>query len=222
MPFFSSLTHTGTRVGGQREKESQFFEAGCAFFPRDYPCTSGHDMFWNDVGAKEKEVWEKKPPAKRSSWTKLATHSPWKPDWDGVLGLKSANIEDEDTLPTQRDDVMDIPEANPTSLVPWLLRGAAVKEAVNYLSHSSRPAKDLLAKLNEWRGKRGWGTLSTSEDDLLKSALVQVKVDIPCSGSPEDNAIIYFVPDEEAKRWRDLIENEEKGVSEEEVCHRCI
>ena len=47
MPLLSSLTHTGTRVGGQRERETQRREAGCVYFPRDYvgtqSQTSGKD-----------------------------------------------------------------------------------------------------------------------------------------------------------------------------------
>lgn len=91
-----------------------------------------------------------------------------------------------------------------------------MKEAVSYLAHSSRPVKDLLAKLNERLGERGWGTLSSSEDNPLKSALVQVKLDILCSGHHLLRAR------RRSTEVAGLIGNEEKGVSEEEVCHRCI
>ena len=210
MAFLSSLTYTGTRVGGQRERESQHFEAGCAYFPKDYPCTNGHDTFWAESEAKEKAKWERKPPAKRPNWEKLGTHSPWKPDWNTVLGLGRT-----DTLPTQREDAMEI---DSPPLESWLLRGVEAKDLMECLSHSPHPDSDLLSRLNRWRGKRQWGNLTASADDLLRTCLVQVIVDIPCSGSLEDNAIIYSVPDEEAIRWRTLIDNRSGEISEEEVC----
>lgn len=88
MAFFPSLIHTGTRVGGQRECQTQAFESSTPSFPSDYPSTSAYDDFAEQKGKEKEERWKKKPPAKRPGWGKLGVRSPWKPDWDVVLGLK--------------------------------------------------------------------------------------------------------------------------------------
>ena len=80
MPFFSSLTHTGSRIGGLRERNTQYFEAASQAFPVDYPCTQAYETCADERAQKEKEKWERTPPAKRPSWEKLGTQSPYKPD----------------------------------------------------------------------------------------------------------------------------------------------
>jgi ribonuclease P/MRP protein subunit POP1 len=102
MPFFSSLTYTGTRVGGQRERQTQSFEAGCAYFPRDYPFTHAYSSYVEQRADQEKDRWERKPPAKRTNFEKLGTRSPWKPDWDVVLGLQAPTSDD--LVTTQREE----------------------------------------------------------------------------------------------------------------------
>lgn len=88
MPFWPSLTHTGTRVGGQRERQTQAFEAGALYFPRDFPFSEAYGDWAKERECKEKEEWLRKPPAKRVNFAKLDVRSPWKADWDVVLGLR--------------------------------------------------------------------------------------------------------------------------------------
>ncbi|KAI0076322.1 POP1-domain-containing protein [Panus rudis PR-1116 ss-1] len=126
MPFFSSLTYTGTRVSGQRERAVQFFEASRPCFPRDYPCTESYDEYASDREDEEKGRWKRKPPAKRVNYKKTLVRSPWRADWEVVLGLKSppediddedgdedmmAEDEDEDLVPAQRDNDDVVPPA---------------------------------------------------------------------------------------------------------------
>ncbi|KAH8108673.1 POP1-domain-containing protein [Phellopilus nigrolimitatus] len=217
MSFFSSLTHTGTRVGGQREIETQYFEAGCLHFPHDYPCTTGYQGFINEREMKEKERWERKPPAKRPSWEKLDTKSPWQPDWETVLGLETAKANDDDLIITQRDTKENVIEDSAFRTSPWLLRGQEVPTVVEFMSHSPQPAGDLLFKVNEWRSKRSIPVLSIPPNILLETALVAVRLSIPRSGSPEDNAIIYKMSDDEARKWRPLLEHDKCEFSESEM-----
>ncbi|KAH7915836.1 ribonucleases P/MRP protein subunit POP1-domain-containing protein [Hygrophoropsis aurantiaca] len=110
MPFLSSLVYTGTRIAGQRERETQAFEAGTAYFPRDYPLTPFYQTFADERELKEKEAWERKPSAKRPNFEKLQTRSPWKPDWEVVLGLQAPAPPKKDMVTTQRE--VNAPEAS--------------------------------------------------------------------------------------------------------------
>ncbi|KAI0821998.1 POP1-domain-containing protein [Trametes gibbosa] len=226
MPFFSSLTYTGTRVGGQRERQTQAFEAGCTYFPRDFPATEAYNDYAEERENEERETWERKPPAKRPNYKTLGTRSPWRPDWNVVLGLEepvaSAAVvrEEGEMLHAQRDVTMgDVhPPASTTnsrcaSPAPravqegkkraWLLRGADMPALVAEVSSMLNPATGLLVHLNQARAKRKLDPLHATirAEDLLQAALVQVAIH-PCSrGCPDDLAIIYRVEDSEARKW---------------------
>ncbi|KAJ7095926.1 NUC188 domain-containing protein [Mycena belliarum] len=199
MPFFSSLTFTGTRVGGQRERQTQAFEAGTGYFPRDYPLCATYDAYASAREAEERARWERTPPAKRANYARLGTRSPWRADWRVVLGIDAAV--DADVVPTQR-------EAGDASAAvePWLLRGAAVRTLVTRLQAvgpSDRPAA-LADELNALRRKRAMAPLVATAAGLLHSALVRVRI-TPCTrGRPQDLALIYSVDDKEAQAWRDM------------------
>jgi ribonuclease P/MRP protein subunit POP1 len=168
MAFLPSLIHTGTRVGGQRERQTQAFESSMPFFPRDYPSTGAYNDLASKIGALEKERWDKKPKAKKPAWDKLGVRSPWKPDWDVVLGLKEPQPlaqtvdTDEDLLPTDRSEDLTFSELPPVAQTnnylgwrevdgqdkedtchPWLLRGTGVVALLTSLAaptftHASR------------------------------------------------------------------------------------
>ncbi len=198
MAFFPSLIHTGTRVGGQRERQTQAFESSLPFFPRDYPSTPTYDTFADERADEEEERWEKKPRAKRPSWEKLGVRSPWKPDWDVVLGLKEPqlfrerekvdhdeeNDDDDELLAADRsEDEMDIePQAEDetSSRSPWLLRGPAVASLINSVANledaANVRAEALLRLIDEGRAKRSLPPLLGQTSDAYTSPAV----------SPED------------------------------------
>ncbi len=252
MAFWSSLTYTGTRVGGQRERQTQAFEAGILYFPRDFVFSKAYEGWAEEKEREEREKWAKKPPAKRVNFTKLGVRSPWKADWDVVLGLrepsnftapgKGAKGEEEDSIQkyssTQRDNVLtpdignsqeggqdadvDIHETSEdmdideSELKPWLIRGSEISRIVGVLQRD--PAANLLIEANNLRQKRLLGALNPTigADDLLKYALVNVKVTMFKEGVPEDMAMIYRVSDEEAMTWEQLMtgnETSETGVN---------
>jgi ribonuclease P/MRP protein subunit POP1 len=221
MPFFSSLVYTGTRVGGQREREVQAFEAGMPCFPRDYPFTSAYASGIAKRAELEKARWERTPPAKRVNYDSLRTMSPWKPDWDVVLGistLSKAREQEEGLLSTQRDvnpggggsNAININDGRTTTQdeqpARWLLRGVEVEKILRRLGKSLDPAASLLAEVDNLRHKRGYGTLvpQIPAEELLQGALVNALVVMTGRGAPEDLAMIYAVADNEARQWLKL------------------
>lgn len=229
MAFWSSLTYTGTRVGGQRERQTQAYEAGVPYFPRDFPCSLAYEKYVDEKEIEERERWTKKPPAKRVNYQKLGVRSPWRADWEVVLGLKEAGSsfdtgkgDSPDFVSTQRDDQMDVDkngaeaaegknaleasmEPDAFKLRPWLFRGSEIKKLLATLRIDS--TTNLLKEINQLRLKRSLAPLDSSikPDEFLKHALINVKVIMFREGVPEDTAMIYQVSDDEAMNWEGLV-----------------
>lgn len=223
MPFFSSLIYTGTRVGGQRERQTQAFEAGSTYFPRDFPATEAYDEYTEDRADAEREIWERKPPAKRPNYDKLGTRSPWRPDWRVVLGIEERPEpqELEDFVDTQRmvvDATAPAPgatNAGDKKPEPWLLLGSDVPAIITAISSMPNPATGLLAQVNQARAKRKLGPLhpDSRPQQLMRGALVQVSFTISGRGCPDDLAVVYRVEDEEARAWMNAQAKRKKGLS---------
>ncbi|CCL99258.1 uncharacterized protein FIBRA_01273 [Fibroporia radiculosa] len=226
MPFFSSLIYTGTRVGGQRERQTQVFEGGGAYFPRDYPSTETYAEYADGREVVEHSRWERKPPAKRTNFEKLGTRSPWKPDWEVVLGLQAPSRPppSDELISAQREDVpMETDNASVSTTKKdhmWLLRGANVAAILQNVSSMFNPAAGLLDHMSQLRMKRGQNPLDSRirADDLWKSALILVNVLLCGRGNPEDLAVIYRLDDVEAKKWYDAerIRKMGAGLQQEE------
>lgn len=214
MAFWSSLIYTGTRVGGQRECQTQAFEAGVPSFPRDYPFTDAYDEYAEETEREAKEEWERKPPAKRPNYKKLNTRSAWRPDWEVVMGLKKEDEDDQGVVSTQREEV----EMNvDTESVPtWLLCGQDVRVIVGKLLTSTNPGTILQAEINAMRAKRSLDPLTGPQ--LLEGALVGVRIKMHGRGSPEDMAMLYAMSDEEVVAWaKDMKRSEaEKAMNVDE------
>ncbi|KIY71524.1 POP1-domain-containing protein [Cylindrobasidium torrendii FP15055 ss-10] len=204
MPFWDSLTYTGTRVGGQRECQVQSFEAGVPFFPKDFPTTELYDSEMKLQAQEEEETWNRKPPAKRPNYTKLLTRSPWRPDWDAVLGKTKP---DAGLLTTQRgegeDDDMDGVQSYGSDLPPWLVSGPKTHEMLAKLIGTGDAAPSILfSEVNALRAARGIAPLTNvASEGLMQSALLPVRLDMAKRGSPQDNAMIHVMPDEEIMKW---------------------
>lgn len=217
MAFLPSLIFTGTRVAGQRERQTQHFEAGCPHFPRDYPCTFAYGEFSADREVEERTRWERKPPAKRPNYTKLGTRSPWKPDWEVVLGIRAEGDADGteasgDYIPAQREE----PSEDEQQVQPWLLRGVEVNEVLNAAYGAGDHGAGLLAFINRLRAKRNQNPLdgASTKEKLLQGALVTVKVKMCGKGRPDDQALIYWVDDKEHNKWRKTKNDNEDDGSE--------
>ncbi|KAG6811630.1 hypothetical protein H0H92_006499 [Tricholoma furcatifolium] len=214
MAFFSSLTFTGTRVGGQRERQTQAFDAGAPYFPRDLPSSTGYETYISAQAKEEKARWDRKPPAKRPNYEKLGTKNPWRPDWHGLLGIPRPTVEEEDNaaptesglVSTQREERMEEVVDDPGM---WLLRGSDVPSVVSNISKMFNAGAALLQEINKLRMKRSHDPLPSTmkADDLMKRALVTVRIKMCKRGAPEDLAIIYKVSPDEAKRWEQALRN---------------
>jgi ribonuclease P/MRP protein subunit POP1 len=230
MPLLSSLIYTGTRVGGQRERQTQAFESGLAYYPQDYPCTSAYARQAQDKEAEEKHKWEKTPKAKRANWSKLGTRSPWHADWEVVLGLKAAPEAAPDTVEdlvtTQREDptVLKEPEegdGSEKSRQAWLFCGPAAPDILESCCKIPDPPTGLLSEINRLRSKHHQHPLSdtTSADGLWNTALVMVRLTMHRRGVPSRLAAIYCLDDTELNKWRATDGTDEHSAAGVEVSH---
>ncbi len=213
MAFFNSLTHSGTRVAGQRERQTQAYEVGTVYFPRDYPFTSAYDE-WSAIQAeKEKDRWDRKPPAKRVNFEKLGTKHPWKIDWNEVLGIENPKQQcvqenaESAFVSTQREPVVPAAPLEQESIRPWLLRGSDVPKILSNLFSVLNHGAALLSDINRLRLKRSLGPLATGirSENLLKGALVNVRITMCSRGTPEDIAMIYSLKDDILLQWRKVL-----------------
>ncbi|KAF8527485.1 ribonucleases P/MRP protein subunit POP1-domain-containing protein [Hysterangium stoloniferum] len=205
MPFFTSLIHTGTRVAGLRERRTQSFEAGVPDFPFDYPLTPAYQREATMSEMAEKANWNKKPPAKRVDWETVGTRSPWRADWEVILGLPQKENTEDGLLGVQRDlSDVHMGEVDASESM-WLLRGPETPNIIAAASSSQNPGFILLEKVNALRAKKNLSALGTSAVALLRGALVQVKLNLCGRGNPDDLAAIYEVGKEESERLRRML-----------------
>lgn len=217
MPFFSSLTFTNTRVAGQFERQTQAYESGVPYFPRDYPSTAPYHVYASERADEEMATWERKPPAKRVNYEKLGTSDPWQPNWTKVLGIEAGSPE---LVTTQRGPLATSQaEGNgiTTTYRPWLFRGSELPRILSNISSALNHGAALLSEVNRLRLKRGAEPLDSTVDSagLLQSALVNVKLTMCLRGAPQDLAMIYGLSDESCRQWKKLIHNAKSSSNEE-------
>lgn len=224
MAFWSSLVYTGTRVGGQRERQTQAYEAETLYFPRDYPFTAAYEQWSSLRESEENEKWEKKPPAKRVNYEKLETKHPWKADWFGVLKIekpKNANGDESSAFVTTQREVADLPGSDTQQHIqPWLLRGSESIKIISNLTSSFNQAGTLLIEINRLRLKKNLDPLSGNikSEHLLRGALVNVKLNMCSRGTPEDLAMIYCLDDNSVREWEKTLRSKQnRGIDEEDT-----
>ena len=205
MAFLNSLIFTNTRVGGQLERQTQAYEAGTMYYPRDYPFTEAYNAHALDRESTDKSAWERKPPAKRVNFEALGTKSPWRADWEVVLGISIQEEESPDSpayVTTQRETVSEMNVEKP-KIKPWLLRGSNVPKILSSIFSVFNYGATVLLEINKLRLKRGLEPLSNDvkSGDLLKGALINVKITMCSRGAPQDLAVIYSLPDDLYKKW---------------------
>ncbi|KAF8582845.1 POP1-domain-containing protein [Ramaria rubella] len=228
MAFFSTLIHTGTRIGGLRERRTQVFEAGSPDFPFDYPLTPAYDREEVISERVERERWERKPPAKRVGWDSVGTRSPWRADWEVVLGFPPRQIqkqvqEDGGLMDVQRESLDDTSRTanrdkdDRAKETKWLLRGPDTPGIIEAASTALHPAATLLDMINAQRAKRALGSLQMEGRELLNGALVPVKLNICGRGAPDDLAAIYEVGPNEGRQIRQMLAKKKGGDVEGDV-----
>jgi ribonuclease P/MRP protein subunit POP1 len=221
MAFLNSLIFTNTRVAGQLQRQTQAYEAGTMYYPRDYPFTRAYDTYALDRESTDKGAWERKPPAKRVNFEALGTKSPWCADWEVVLGISIQEEERPDSLAfvtTQRETVSEMNAEKPI-IKPWLLRGSEVPKILSSIFSVFNHGAIVLLEINKLRLKRGLAPLSNDvkSADLLKSALINVKISMCSRGAPQDLAAIYSLTDDLYKKWgKALLLRASSGISLED------
>jgi len=215
MPFLESLVYTGTRVAGQQERQTQGYEAGMVYFPRDYPTIDAYKTYAEDRQASEQTNWEKKPPGKRINYEALDSTSPWRSNWDAVLGIQKDDVGQE-TVTTQRGGTA---RTEPCDVTPWLLRGDKVPDILSELSCVFDHGTALHSEITRLRRKcnlpatLGSSTMLNvaSSGQLLRGALVNVSLDMCSRGVPDDLAMVYMAPDELVRKWERFLTVLKKG-----------
>ena len=221
MAFLNSLIFTNTRVGGQLERQTQVYEAGAMYYPRDYPFTLAYDAYALDRESTDKSDWERKPPAKRVNFEALGTRSPWRADWEVVLGISTQDNEHIGPpafITTQRETVSETNIVEP-NIKPWLLRGSDVPKILTNIFSVFDHGAAVLLEISKLRLKRGLAPLSddVKSADLLKGALINVKISMCSRGAPQDLAAIYSLPDDLYKKWeKALLLRASGGISLED------
>lgn len=206
MALLSSLIYTGTRFAGQRERRKQYFEAAAPGFPIDYPTSRACEIASEQRAESERARWERTPPAKRASWEKLGTRSPWRADWGVVLGLETpvaVAATAEGLVTTQRENGQDTATVQgdaPSVRHPWLLRGPKVP---SILADPFTAPYEFLVQINKLRNKYRMPPLDKDvpTDDLWQTALVMTRAKMAGRGAPSDLANIYKMNDIEARKW---------------------
>lgn len=183
MPFLSSLTHTGTPVGGQQQRDTQMLEAGVPRFPHDFPTTGPYHEHAEVWEASERGQWERTPPSKRVNYQRLGINNPWKADWETVLGGCTPAVTGH--VSTQRDLVHS-----------WLLSQSLAPSVLNGILKVSNPTQWLYDKVRISRSGRG---REASADDLWYGALVQVQVELHGKGTLSDIAAVYPLRSDEVQ-----------------------
>lgn len=218
MAFFSSLVFTNTRVAGQLERQTQAYEAGTAYFPRDYPFNQPYQSYALDREKRDKEVWERKPPAKRVNYEKLGIENPWRAIWEPVLGIPEIREEtrgEVNFVSTQRET------SQPVGAIvrPWLFRGFDVPNIVASMTSVFNHGAVLLTEINRLRVKRGHNPLPTTfkSVDILQGALITVKITMCSRGSPKDLAILHSLSDGVYRKWEKVLNiRRSAGVTHEQ------
>lgn len=178
-------------------------EAGIPSFPEHYGdvCQAGSE--WERTKAdEEKARWDKKPPAKRPQFSAKGTTNPWIPNWREML------------IPHDEESMLNAGQAGAEASAPtrpWLFTGP-IRRYINALhGRGPEPQDTLMTVINAFREQRSMPTLPpSSADSLYSSALVHVRLEVECRGSPGDMAIIYALPLDERQRWLDAKDDDSK------------
>jgi len=193
------------------------------YYPRDYPFTPAYDAYALDRERADKSAWERKPPAKRVNFEALGPRSPWRADWDVVLGVSTRDEKHVGPDPpafvtTQRETVSEMNAVKP-NIKPWLLRGSEVPKILSSIFSVFSHGATILLEINKLRLKRSLAPLSNDikSADLLKGALINVKISMCSRGAPQDLAAIYSLSDDLYKKWeKALLLRASGGISLED------
>jgi ribonuclease P/MRP protein subunit POP1 len=88
MSLWQSLVYSGARAGGLRDMHTFHFEQGLPHFPDDFPETQSGREELSVSTLLAKEVYERKPKAKRVNYESFDIDSPFGPDFSAISESK--------------------------------------------------------------------------------------------------------------------------------------
>lgn len=200
--FWHSLAFADTRIGGLRERAQQYFEAGCPSFPEDYACTHAFKI---EIDKKAKDLsarWHRTPAAKRVSYTKLKTDSPWRPAFTDIAS-KLREIPIQSVQGWTSSQPQHAPHLIGGRLLPKILPEAAniVRNNIEFTDPMVTLQTSFRKEVNNSRTRRGLTTAETRVTD----AFVKVRLNPLTRGSPKYNAIIYMLTEPQVYIIRDQL-----------------
>lgn len=209
MAFLPSFIFCNVRLVGLSERRVQYREAAVPSFPEHYGAVCPAGVAWEEeLALSEQQRWLRKPPGKKPEYSTLGTKWPFKPDWPAVLSVCSGGIQELTVSQSSTHSDVDETSVPNVDIRPWLANPILGRH-VNQLNGPAEPSSRALAALNAFRRNRGLVALEAERaEDLLRSGVCHVEVNIIGRGSPSDMAMLYALDSEERTRWLDAYEHD--------------
>lgn len=199
MPIFNSLVFSSSRIGGLRERFQQSYESGAPSFPSDFPGTKAFEEWEARRESVEKGYYDRKPPAKRCNWDKIAegTKYPWRAEMGEVV---------KNSWPATEQ---------PLKVKEWIVSPRVVErvEALVTGRTDSKKGNEATEKLVEelkglWLGEKAEPPRAGV---TLREALVRVRV-TPCGkGTPKTLGLLYKLEGASLEMVKSKVGNEMRG-----------
>ncbi|GAA6015972.1 hypothetical protein JCM10207_006824 [Rhodosporidiobolus poonsookiae] len=214
-PFLSSLVFSTPRIGGLLQRSQSHAEAGASRFPEDYVTAPAYAEHEQRRESEERGYWERRPPAKRCSWGKVGTPQGWA--WRMALGEVVEGA-------WARAGAQKVSEEDEERAQPWLVPPQVASEVLRRVGGVGRggdPAppnvvggaaaapdfallgpKERLGALSAhlfasfFSLSASTAPAPSSSTDLLRSALVRVRLTPLARGVPADLGLVYETTDE--------------------------
>ncbi|KAJ3305208.1 hypothetical protein HDU76_005050 [Blyttiomyces sp. JEL0837] len=178
--LWKSFTFCGARAIGIEDRRNIYFETGIPSFPEDYPESQAHVEWAQQIGAELKQVWEKKPKAKRINYEKFGIQSPFESIFAKLLEGTSENDALSSTGPVT------------------VLHSPLVVNHLRQLMLSNESMDGLRTAL--------LSTKSSLPNSInLNNSFVRLRLSMMRKGAPAERSIIYIASSEEYTYWMDRI-----------------
>ncbi|SCV74721.1 BQ2448_7750 [Microbotryum intermedium] len=220
MAFWTSLVHAQARVGGLQQVQQQSFEAGVATWPHDFVGTRAFDEYEIAREVEDKGHWDRRPPAKRPSWDKLGTESPWRAELGHVIEKRWKGQQIEAGSTGRRSKTVWLVESAIARGVENVLleRAAAATRSSEVKSNAKSKGKpqasptampssastlvDEYVKrlVEEYDSLNPNAATTVGTVAVLETALVQCRVTPLGRGAPEELGLVYSLDRERRDR----------------------
>ncbi|ORY73594.1 ribonucleases P/MRP protein subunit POP1-domain-containing protein [Leucosporidium creatinivorum] len=199
MAIFNSLVFSSSRIGGLRERFQQSYESGALSFPSDFPGTRAFEEWEARRESVEKGYYDRKPPAKRCNWAKVAegTKYPWRAEMSEIV---------KDLWPPMEQP----PKVNEWIVPPRVVDGLeALVVGRKDRKIGNEATEKLVQELFElWKGESADPPSSAT---AVREGLVRVRV-TPCGkGTPKTLGLLYRLDGERLETVKGKVGKEMRG-----------